>query len=210
MKNINVLILIFLITCGFNGYSFIVMNDIVPVFPGEDQRAIENNVIQGAVHFLQAQSQASLLLGEFEKSGKQPFSYSFALQAVEGAISEVEKSIYEYEVAVTIGKRAGYVHAVIQKFKNYNYDVFVSEKGLNRDIMEMVRAYFSGGNIIGAYQQNMEYLGEILITLHLIKDKLDTNQLPDISLFWQLVRQFSRTALFGNYCTSAAVDILTP
>jgi len=205
-KIIFVMITLFM---GVMSSAFIEMNDIVPAFPGEVQGTIENAVIQGAIHFLQAKSQADLLLGEVEKSAKQPLNYSSALVNTEKAIAELEKSISEYDQAITCAKQAGYVNEVIQKFKNFNYDAFTSENKLNRDIMTMVKAYFSGGNIVGVYQQYVEYLGEILITLHLIKDKLNADLLPDISLSWQLLQQFSQASLFGNYCTITATAILS-
>ena len=205
-KIIFVMITLFM---GVMSSAFIEMNDIVPAFPGEVQGTIENAVIQGAIHFLQAKSQADLLLGEVEKSAKQPLNYSSALVNTEKAIAELEKSINEYDQAITCAKQAGYVNEVIQKFKNFNYDAFTSENKLNRDIMTMVKAYFSGGNIVGVYQQYVEYLGEILITLHLIKDKLTADLLPDISLSWQLLQQFSQASLFGNYCTITAAAILS-
>ena len=205
-KIIVVVITLFL---SFTLSAFIELNDIVPAFPEEEQGAIESAVIQGAIHFLQAKSQADLLLGEVEKSAKQPLNYSSALICTEKTIAELEKSINEYHQAITCAKRAGYVNEVIQKFKNFNYDAFASENKLNRDIMAVVKAYFSGGNIVGVYQQYVEYLGEILITLHLIKDKLTADLLPDVSLSWQLLQQFSYASLFGNYCTLTATAILS-
>jgi len=204
-KIIFVVIMLFL---GVMLSAFIELNDIVPAFPEEEQGAIESAVIQGAVYFLQAKSQVYLLLGEVEKSAKQPLNYSSALVSTEKTIAEVEKSINEYDQAITCAKRAGYVNEVIQKFKNFNYDAFAAENKLNKDVMVVVKAYFSGGNIVGVYQQYVEYLGEILITLHLIKDKLTVDLLPDISLSWQLLQQFSHASLFGNYCTITATAIL--
>lgn len=194
---------------GLTLSAFIELNDIVPAFPEEEQGAIESAVIQGAIYFLQAKSQADLLLGEVEKSAEQPLNYSSALICTEKAIAELEKSINKYHQTITYAKRAGYVNDVIQKFKNFNYDTFVSENKLNRDIMVVVKAYFSGGNIIGIYQQYVEYLGEILLTLHLIKDKLSADLLPHVSLYWQLLQQFSHASLFGNYCTLTATAILS-
>ena len=75
--------------------------------------------------------------------------------------------------------------------------------------MEVVKAYVSGGNILGLYQQNVEYLGEILITLNLVAEKCTAQQSPDISLLWQLLQQFSKAALFGNYCTVTATAVFS-
>ena len=189
--------------------AFIELNDIVPAFPEEEQGAIETAVIHGAIHFLQAKSQADLLLAEVEMSAKQPLNYSSALVCTEKAIAELEKSIDEYHQAITCAKRSGYVNEVIQKFKSFDYNTFATENKLNRDIMAVVKAYFFGGNIVGVYQQYVEYLGEILVTLHLIKDKLTANLFPDVSLSWQLLQQFSHVSLFGNYCTVTAAAVFT-
>jgi hypothetical protein len=204
-KIIFVMITLFL---GVMLSAFVELNDIVPAFPEEEQGAIESAVIQGAIHFLQAKSQAYLLLSEVEKSAQQSLNYSSALISTEKIIAELEKSINEYDQAITCAKRAGYVTEVIQKFKNFNYDAFASQNKLNKDIMAVVKAFFSAGNIVGVYQQYVEYLGEILITLHLIKDKLIADLLPDISLSWQLLQQLSHASLFGNYCTITATAIL--
>jgi len=185
------------------------MNDIVPAFTGEAQGQIEGAVIEGAIHFLQAKSHSDLLLMEYEKSANQPFNFSAALDHAEKAIGELEKSIEEYEKSVSLGKQAGYVDEILQKFKNFNYDGFSADKRLNNDVMVLVKSYFSAGNILGAYQQNVDHIGEILITMEQIKEKLKINQLADITLFWQLVQRFSKAALFGNYCTITAATIFT-
>ncbi|UCH94990.1 MAG: hypothetical protein JSV88_32705 [Candidatus Aminicenantes bacterium] len=204
MIKINIFAAVLLIVFSLNLHPLIDMNDIVPVFPGEKQVQIEGAVIEGAIHFLEAQSFASLLLEEIEKSAQQPLDYPSALAYAEKAVIEVEKSIHEYDRAISAGKQVGYVNEVIQKFKNFDYDAFASDKGLNRDIMTVVKAYFTGGNILGAYQQRLEHLGDILVTLHQIKEKLTDRQSPDISLAWKLFQRFSEASLFGNYCTVTA------
>jgi hypothetical protein len=179
-------------------------NDIVPVFPNGDRNKIEGAVIDGAVHFLQAKSQADLLLVEYEKSAGQTIDYPAALEYTEKAIAELEKSRDNYAQAHTLGKQAGYVEEMIQKFKTFDYDTYTAGKQLNSDVMVLVKAYFSEGNILGTYQQQVEYIDDILLTLVPIKEKLAAGQLPDISRLWQLVQQFAASSLFGNYCTMTA------
>lgn len=187
---------------------FVVMNDIVPVFPIEDRDRIEGAVIAGAIHFLQAKSYAALLLQEYEKSCKQVINYSAALDYVEKAISELELSKREYMESIAAGTQAGYVENSIRKFKIFDYDKFESEKDLNKDLMLSVKSYLSAGNILGAYQENVDNICSILSILRLIKEKIAVNVTPDISLFWQLLQQFSKAALFGNYCTMTATAVL--
>lgn len=187
---------------------FVVMNDIVPVFPVEDQDKIEGAVIEGAIHFLQAKSNAVLILQEVEKSNEHGMSYSLILEYVEKTISELEISKREFMKSIAAGNRAGYVEEIILKFKAFDYAKFESEKDLNNDLMFSVKSYLSVGNILGAYQENVDNICEILSTLRLIKEKIEINTTPDISLFWQLLHQFSKAALFGNYCTMIASAVL--
>lgn len=201
------IILFFTVTFTLTLRGLVQMNDIVPAFPDEERGAIEGAVIEGAVRFLEAKSQMALLLKEYELSAKQPFDFSAALAHAEKAAGELEISLEEYEKSITICKQAGYVDEIIQKFKNFNYDAFASEKQLNSDIMVLVKAYFSGGNIMGAYRQNVDHISGILTILEQIKEKLTAGQSPDVSLFWQLSRQFSKASLFGNYCTMTAAAV---
>ena len=205
MKKLFVILTVLVVF--FPLYAFIELNDIVPAFPEEVQSPIESAVIEGAVYFLQAHSEVNLLLAEYEKNGKLAFNYAAALSYAGKAINAVEKSIAAYDQAITLGKETGYRSDMIQKFRNY--DAFATEQGLNKDIMEVVKAYVSGGNILGLYQQNVEYLGEILITLNLVAEKCTAQQSPDISLLWQLLQQFSKAALFGNYCTVTATAVFS-
>ncbi len=202
------LIMLFTLGCFLVGAPFVVMNDIVPVFPEKDRDKIESAVIEGAVHFLQAKSYSDLLLQEYEKSGKQAIDYAAALDYAAKAIAELEAAKKEYRESMAAANLAGYVAEEVQRFKVFDYDSFSTQKDLNKEIMTLVKSYLAAGNIIGAYQENMNNIGKILATLETIKEKIEVNITPDISLFWQLLQQFSQAALFGNYCTAAAAAIL--
>jgi hypothetical protein len=106
-----------------------------------------------------------------------------------------------------IAKAAGYDDMTIQKFKNFNYDGYTLGKQLNNDIMFLVKAYFAGGNIVGAYQQNIDLISEVLITLEQIKGMLDNQKRPDVQLAWTLTQKISKAALFGSYSTMTAQDV---
>jgi hypothetical protein len=196
------------VLAAFSLQAAVLHNDIVPVFPEGDQPKIEDAVIHGAIFFLEADSQAALLLAEYEKSAGQPLNIPVALEYAEKAIAKLEKSRDEYAKAASLAKEAGCVDSMISKFKIFNYDSYTANKQLNSDIMAVVKAYFTEGNIPGAYQQNVDNINDILLSLLQIKEKLANNQSPDISLVWQLLQQLSETSLFGNYCTITARTIL--
>jgi hypothetical protein len=208
MKKTMFFIVLFTFGCILAGEPFVVMNDIVPVFPERDRDKIENAVIEGAVHFLQAKSYSDLLLQEYEKSAKQEINYAAALDYVEKAVVELEAAKKEYQESIAAGNLAGYAAEKVQRFKVFDYDKFSTQMDLNKDLMAVVKSYLSAGNILGAYQENVNNIGKILATMETIKEKIEVNITPDISLFWQLLQQFSQAALFGNYCTATAAAIL--
>lgn len=202
------LIVLFTFGCVLAGEPFVVMNDVVPVFPERDRDKIESAVIEGAIHFLQAKAYSDLLLQEYEKSARQEINYAAALDYVEKAMAELEAAKKEYQESIAAGKLAGYVAEKVQRFKVFDYDKFSTQMDLNKDLMALVKSYLSAGNILGAYQENVNNIGKILATLETIKEKIEVNITPDISLFWHLLQQFSQAALFGNYCTATAAAIL--
>jgi hypothetical protein len=184
------------------------MNDIVPVFAADSRDIIESAVIEGATHFLQAKSYSDLLLLEYEKSGKQEIDYSAVLGYAEKAIVELEKAKEAYLESLESATRAGYVNDALLKFKVFDYSAFQSEKGLNNDLMSTVKSHLSTGDVLGVYRENVDNIAAILSTLQFIKGKIEMDAAPDISLYWQLLQRFSYAALYGNYCTMTAAEVL--
>lgn len=183
------------------------LNDIVPAFPEGDRVAIESSVIEGAIRFLQAKSYADLLLCEVEKSARAPLNQVLALEYAEKSLAELEASLSEYSKSVDLATKAGVLSDMESKFKAFNYDGFALEKNLDGDMMALVKAYFSTGDIPGAYRQNVEHLSDIRVILIQIKEKLFQGQSPEVALYWLLSQRFAQASLFGNYCTVTATSV---
>jgi hypothetical protein len=191
--------------------AFVWANDIVRAFDdesGEKQQQIEGHVITGASLFLQAQSQANLLLNEYELSGSQPFSCTVSLEYTEKTIALLENARDEYMKAKENGEAAGYNPGKTSLFKSFDYDAFIADNRLNKDIAKKVRDYLRTGNILGIYQQTIDDLSGMLDTLYRLRDNLRAGVKPDIKLFWTLMQQFSGASLFGNYSTLMGITIL--
>ena len=200
----------FMVASG-HSYGFLTHNDIVPVFAddgGQKSQEIETNVINGASLFLRSQSQALLLLNEYELSGLQPFNSKNALEYVVNAIKLLEGAWTRYMNAGAIGKNLGYYPARINGFKTFDYDGFILENNLNKEIAKKVQGYLSQGDIIGIYQQTADDIAAILTTLNAIKEHLKIGVKPGISLFWKLFQQYAESSLFGNYTTLMARTVL--
>jgi hypothetical protein len=191
--------------------AFIHVNDIVPVFEdpdGQKKQEIENHVISGASFFLQAQSNANLLLNEYELSGKQPFNCVKSLEYTETAINLLENARNQYVNAMGIGESLGYSPVKIDRLKFFDYDGFITETRLNKDIAKKVQGYLSSGDIVGIYRQAANDIMDILNTLYSIRESLKINEKPGIHLFWKLLQQYSESSLFGNYATLIGTTVL--
>lgn len=193
-------------------HSWVVLNDVVPAFPSEERGLIEDSVVEGAYHYLLAKSHIALLLAQYEKSAKPDFNYSTALGHADKAAEELDASLKHFKSAIEMGKQAGYDQQNIEKFKTFNYDEFKENEAENQAFSEteivQVKAYFAGGNILGAYQRNIDNITSVNVTLGLIRKDLAEGKMPRIKTIWKLLQQDSIATLFGNYCTVTAVGII--
>jgi hypothetical protein len=206
----KIFLVMFTLILYISGYSFIVMNDINCSFnEGPEKILLEDNVILGATHFLNSKSNADLLLMEYEKSGRQEFNFTLALEYVEKAIAELEISKEKYVKATEIGERLGYIETKQSWFKEFNYDTFIVENNLNREIAGIVKGYLIKGDVLGVYRHNLDNIDGILTTLSSIRDQVKIGKKPDISIFWNLLQQYSEATLFGNYSTVIGRQILS-
>jgi hypothetical protein len=196
-----------------NVHGLIWSNDIVPVFDdneGLKKQEIETHVISGASFFLQAQSYANLLLNECEISGTRSFNFKQSLEYTEIAINLLVNARNQYVNASGIGESLGYSAVKIASLKSFDYDAFIIENQLNKDIAKKVQGYLRSGDIVGIYQQAANDITAILNTLYSIGESLKGEEKPDIHLFWKLLQQFSESSLFGNYATLMGTTILEP
>jgi hypothetical protein len=191
-----------LVTLGVSLHSLLYYNDLIGAFPeGVDKAQIENNVVEGAVHFFMSKSHADLLFKEYERSAITELDKSQSLIHVENAIAELKISMGKYQNAADTGKRIGYNQEKLQYFKNFDYGEFAAQNHLNSQVAAEVSTFLSKGDIVGVYNKNIDKLSGISATLDTIRDTLENGDKPDIHILWTLVQQYSETLLFGNYTT---------
>ena len=206
----KILLIITILAFALSMHAFIFMNDLNCAFSESQEKILlEENVIAGSAHFLHSKSYADLLLMEYEKPGQQAFNFTLALEYVEKAIAELEISKEKYVKAAEIGERLGYIETKQSWFKEFNYDTFILENNLNREIAGIVKSYLIKGDVLGVYRHNLDNIDGILTTLSSIRDQVKIGTKPDISSFWKLLQQYSEAALFGNYSTVIGTGVLT-
>ena len=204
------LMLLFVLGFALNVHGLLCLNDVSPTFPeGTNRALIEGGVVFGAIHFLNSKSYADLLLMEYEKSAHQDFNYELAIDYIEKSIAELEISKSNYLKAKEIGENVGYIQRILICFKEYDYDKYIIENNLNREIAEIVKHYFKQSDILAVYQNNIDNINGILNTLYYIRDNLKINKMPTINSFWKLLEQYSYTTLFGNYASRIGRDVIS-
>jgi hypothetical protein len=198
-----VVFLFFGVTLNSNALYHV--NDIVPPFPDPDQEIIEGNIIDGATFYFRGKAAAMNIFAVGESGAKSLFDFSSALSYTYTAIEYLQKAKSSYLKAYNLGKAAGYVKSSQDVLVNFDYDTFADEQGLNKIIMERVKAYLGKGDVTGFYLQAVKYVDEISEILTIIENDLEKGVKPDTRVFWRLLQKFSESTLFGNYGTMVGI-----
>lgn len=202
MKYLKTLILISaLLQIGFHVYGYMYANDTYDGFPDPEKEEISEKVVAGASNFLESNSEALLLLKEYEISTTENFNFTSAFIRTESALGKLEESRKNFSEALKIAEKCEYEKTYRDKLINYNYDSYITDKSLNKEIASGVGYYLKRCDIVGLYRKNIENIDEIIELLEIIRDHLGNNEKPVISTFWTLLQKFSNAALFGNYST---------
>jgi hypothetical protein len=198
-----------LLAINIPAYSVIWHNDLNCIFTEcPDKASIERHVVIGSVYFLESKSNAELLLMEYEKSALQSFNCALALEYTEKAISGLESAKANYLEAKNTGERIGYIETKTGWFKEFDYDRFIIDNSLDKEIAGRVKTYLVKTDILGIYGKAIEDIDKILITLGNARNQLQQGKRPGIQVFWALFQQYAEAALFGNYATMMGMNVL--
>ena len=187
----------------------ITFNDVVCAFsPSTEKIKLQDNMIAGASSFLAANGKAFLLLSIYERDCNGNLDITAALIHAREALSDLEKARTLYGKALNIGKELGYNEYKRPMFSSYNFSEVTQEKKLNEPIADRVKTFLVGMDVVGLYEQNLQNVDSICITLKDIISLLEAGQTPGKGIMWSLLQEFSEASLFGNYSTIIGGDIL--
>jgi hypothetical protein len=202
MKKFNVFIFVCVLCFTFTHlHPAIYLNDTDPVFHSPARGEISNLIIDGAEKFLDSYSEALLILREYEISEKASLNFNIALQRTESALEKLEDSRKQYARSIAIGEKEKYVDTFRDKLMAFNYEQCEKGKSFNATIVQEVTGFLKDGDVLGLYKKNLEKIDGIISVLKDIKDKLNNNIKPDVSVFWTLLQKYSETVMFGNCAT---------
>jgi hypothetical protein len=160
---------------------------------------IEMLVVEGAGHYLNAQTDVMIFLHRVEMSGNNngnPLELNSILQS---ALNNMNLAAVTYDLLIRTAEVTPYNETVIMKLKDFDYDRYMMEQGLNPFIFNGVEAYLGQGDITGMYKQTRAKLKDITGLLNLIKEDVSLFKIPPPSRVWQLNEMCFHTLIFGQY-----------
>jgi hypothetical protein len=96
---------------------------------------------------------------------------------------------------------------VTERLKNFAYDTFMMDNGLNPVIFKELASYLSRGDITGTFKRTYAGICYIEKLLTLISQELSENRVPGMTVFWELNERCAGTSLFGSYAARIFQEI---
>ena len=181
--------------------AFHFANDMCGSFDEIYSASIEGYVIEGASLYFEASSDLMSFFHESEIGGKEIYNSPQALEYVASAIEHLKQSKGKYIEASLLGKTAGYDYERCRCLREFGYDNFALQRGLNYNVMAKVKGYLKNGNVTGFYDRIASDIEELTVQLNEIKGQLESGTAPEMPVLWDLLQKFTDTTLFGNYAT---------
>jgi hypothetical protein len=197
-------LMVVLLTAAPRLSAFFWVNDILPPFPEGKAGAIEACVIGGASLYFKANSDIMTFFAEAEIPNKVEYNMSRGLELIQSSIKHLRESKKKLLQAAQLGITAGYVERRRSILKNFRYDRFSLEKGMNETIKNRVKSYLENGDVTGFYLEAAEQVDKLLVILADMEESLQNNSKPPLTVSWSLLQKLSELTLFGNYATCIA------
>jgi len=197
-----------------NGYSFINNNGIGEGYDeGSDGRessskSIEAYVTEGAYYYLGANADIQRLLQMIEFQDTRGIDYPAMQKIVTSAVDNMLKAEKTYEKLIQKAESTPYKQDVILKLRDFDYEEFIQEHGLNRVVFAVVREKLQSGDITGILKHTYNDFLKITDLLQEINRSVSNNQLPGLSLSWELNETLANSSLIGSYTARIFSEIL--
>ncbi len=161
--------------------------------------SIEGYITQGAVHFLDANSDIQTLLKWVELQDIQGVDMEQLTLVLDSAAVNMKNAVATYEQLIREAEITPYNQAVQAALKSFNYDSFMLENQLNQTLFQQVKGFLKKGDITGVLKRTHSGFTGIQEMLHSLKQEISGGILPDASVFRRLNETCARVSLFGSY-----------
>ena len=166
-------------------------------------------VIEGAGYFLNSHSNFQEFLNRVELSDLNGIDFNDMREILYKAIEDMEKAKNVYYNLKKEADITPYNQVMINFLLDFDYDNFREEKGLNLIEYNKVKNYLIKGDIRGVFSTFLLNSESILEQLYTIKEWIDSDKFPEISILWRVNQAYFEAQLFGQYTSEIFYSILT-
>jgi hypothetical protein len=160
---------------------------------------IEMLVVEGAGYFLNAQQEVMVFLQRVEMTGNNDVNKLELNTILQGALNNMYLASAAYDLLIRTAEVTPYNETVIKKLKSFDYEGYMTEKGMIPFIFNEVESYLGQGDITGMYKHIRTKMKDITGVLNLLKEDLTLFKMPPMSRVWQLNEMCCHTLIFGQY-----------
>jgi hypothetical protein len=212
-KHLFVKVLLVTVITSFlcvNVYSYIATNGAGGGYGGSGESSggssicsqnneIEYFIILGAGNFLDAKSDVQQLLKAVELQDIRGVNYFEMQYLVENALFHMKNAQYIYDILIRTAEVTPYNESVQSLLKDFDYDAYMLENGLNKSLFDIVRQHLQAGDITGIFKRTYTKYTKIIQLLEAVKKEVYNNKMPELSIFWQLNETLDNTSTIGSY-----------
>ena len=156
-------------------------------------------IIDATSFFLQSHSDYQLFLKKIEQSEIYGVDYSELQTIINKAIDSIALAHSSYYEIWQTSKTLDYNPFILEKLRNFDYTQYQVDHNLNSSMFNEVSCFLSVGNVRESYEWFYNATGEILESLNILKESVNSNTIPKIKDCWRLNQKFLESELFGQY-----------
>lgn len=146
-------------------------------------------IIDAASLFLKSNSDYQLFIERIELSDINGVNYAELQTIINKAIVNMELANSTYYEIWQTSKALDYNPFILEKLRNFDYAQYQVDHNLNSSIIIQVTCY----------EWFYNATGEILESLNILKESVNSNTIPKIKDCWRLNQKFLESELFGQY-----------
>lgn len=188
----------FVLIFTINAYSWVMANGTENGFEEEYQELIEDDILLGASSYLVSYSDILNVFQRIEMAKLVPIEFDELKVLVDKAIFNMINARDAYISLNEKATQAAYDLKVINKLVVFDFEKFQVERGLNKEKFSEVSAFLHNGDVRGIYHKIQTDIETLLKNLYIIKNIIDSGNIPEVSILWNLNVLYSRTIIFGQ------------
>jgi hypothetical protein len=162
---------------------------------------LKTYIVESAGFFLKSHASYQDFLNLVEMTDLNGADYIEMRSFLYNAVDYMEKAYAIYSNLKIASEKIPYDQVMIDRLLKFDYDGFQAKFGLLAPVFEKVKSLLAKGDIAGFDDEVLNNMDTILNQLYEVRDLVDKEQSPDISLLWRLTQSYFETQLFGQYAS---------